>query len=443
MPSEPRNEDTKGAFLAYNSVLAALSPGLLAWYAYRVLGSGKSREGWLQRLGWPAEQLAQVRPGENIWLHAVSVGEVAAAAPVVRHYRDLEGAYPLEVSTITSTGREMASRLLKDLPHFFLPVDLLPAVRSVMQRLEPLCLTLTESELWPNLINEANRVGAECVLINGVVSDSTIEKAHRFGWIYRWTLGNMGRLLMQSDEDAERIVALGARPERVEVAGNTKFDEAEQPLGDAERHDLAAAFGLDGADRVFVAGSTNPGEDEPVLDAFSAARQAVPELKLIVAPRQVERADEVAAMAAERGLSSVKRSEINGPHQADVIILNTFGELARVYALGQAAFVGGTLIDKGGHNILQPLAQGVPVVFGPFDYKIRDIGGKAMSGGAAFRVETAAELRDVVDRLIRQDQSNLRERALQVVSANRGASARCAAAMHEAARSAAVRRGRA
>ncbi len=425
-----RGQTGAGPFYIYNAALAAASPALLGWYLWRVLGSGKSKKGWMERLGWPSPNQHLLRPNENIWLHAVSVGEVAAAAPVLKEYHKQPGAFDCGITTITSTGRQMAERLLPEAKAFFLPVDILPAVRAVIRRVRPLCLALCEVELWPNLLNEAKRSGAGVAMVNGRVSDSAMEKLGKFRITFQWALGNIDDFLMQSEEDAERIVTLGADPDRVNIAGNTKFDEADQPLSEDETALLALSYGLDGTCPIFVAGSTNPGEDEVALDAFLTARTAEPALRLIIAPRQIERSDEICELAAARGLSTVRRSDVNGPHKADVLVLNTLGELAKSYALARVAFVGGTFIDKGGHNILQPLAQGVPVVFGPYDYKIRSISGMASQACVAFRTQTPMEMAEKVKELaVGGQRAEYRKKALAFVSSNRGASLRCASAM--------------
>lgn len=424
MPEKPSG---RGPFLAYNGALAAASPLLLGWYAYRVLGSGKSRDGWLERLGWPSESQRQIARGENVWFHAVSVGEVVAVSPVIRAYMAMPDALQPALSTITTTGADMASRVLPEISRFYLPVDVLPAVRAVVRRLRPRCLALCEAELWPNLLSEVRSSVAPVVLLNGRVTDHTMQRAQRHGWVFRWALSNINRFLMQTEGDAERIVTLGADESLVEVTGNTKFDEADEPLSPEQRAELAASLGVDLAEPLFVAGSTNPGEDELVLDAFVRARETVPGLRLIIAPRQIERADQILALSRERGLSAQKRSDGVAAPGTAAIILNTFGELGKVYSLARAAFVGGTFIDKGGHNILQPLAQGIPVVYGPYDYKIRDIGARGISAGVAWRVESPGELAARVVHLVKDSDPTEQSRVcLDLINENRGASRRSA-----------------
>lgn len=426
-PHHPEPADNAGAFLAYNAALTALSPALLAWYGYRVLGSGKSRAGWLERLGWPSAAQKAIVPRRNVWIHAVSVGEVTVAASILRAHKTLPDACAAEISTTTSTGRAMAAKILPGVPAFYLPVDILPAVRAVIRRVKPLCIALCEKELWPNLISEAKRADACVAVVNGQVSESTMEKGLRFGSIYRWALGNIDRFVMQYQTDAERIVRLGAPEERVIIAGNTKFDEADEPQSEAEAQALAGTYGIDLATPLFVAGSTNPGEEEVVLQALREARSRVPSLRLLMAPRQIERADEVVEICRKSAFTAVRRTQIQGPHAADVIVLDTFGELAKAYRLATVAFVGGTFINKGGHNILQPLAQGVPVTFGPYDHKIRDIAGRALEAGVAWRAATPQALAaTVADLAAGERRAALRDSALEMIRNNRGASLRCA-----------------
>ncbi|MEI6915243.1 MAG: glycosyltransferase N-terminal domain-containing protein, partial [Armatimonadota bacterium] len=235
------------AAFAYNAALAAMSPALLAWFGYRVAGNGKSREGWPERLGWPTKSQGMIVPRANVWIHAVSVGEVTVAASILKSYAEMPEAYRTEITTITSTGRRMAENLLPDTNAFFLPVDILPAVRAVVHRVQPLCLALCEKEIWPNLISEAKRSGAGVALVNGQVTESRVEKARKMGWIYRWALGNIDRFLMQFDADADRIIALGAPSDRVEVVGNVKFDQAGEPLSSEAINALALTYGIDAA----------------------------------------------------------------------------------------------------------------------------------------------------------------------------------------------------
>jgi len=268
--------------------------------------------------------------------------------------------------------------------------------------------------------------------VNGCVSDRTYRWGRKLSWVYRWALSGVDRLCMQSDEDACRIVELGARPERVEVVGNCKFDQLPSGLSDQERQDLRGLFRLRNGVPTLVAGSTNPGEEEQLLDAFRDLRRAHEDLRLIIAPRQLSRTAAIQAMVIDRGFSCGLRSEADSLTGAeDVVILDTMGELAAAYGVATAAFVGGSLIPKGGHNILQPIAHGRPVFFGPYTHKTRDIVRIATDAGVGFQVADSAELGRAVDSLLRDEDRlrDIRDKAFDLIERNRGAARRCAEAI--------------
>jgi 3-deoxy-D-manno-octulosonic-acid transferase len=271
-------------------------------------------------------------------------------------------------------------------------------------------------------------------IINGTVSDKTISGARKASWVYRWTLSNIDRFCMQSEEDAERIKALGADPARVVVTGNCKADQADGRMDEAAKAEVRAWFGFPSGAKVFVAGSTNPGEDAPVLDAFGFARQQHGDVRMIVAPRQIERAAEIVSLAEERGLKISRRSDpasVTGAE--DVVILDTFGELARVYGIADVAFVGGSLIPKGCHSILQPIAEGKPVFVGPYTHKARDLVAQAKAFGVGFQVQDGTELgRQLSDILGDAERlADIAARCEKMMKANRGAAQRTAAILVE------------
>jgi 3-deoxy-D-manno-octulosonic-acid transferase len=234
---------------------------------------------------------------------------------------------------------------------------------------------------------------------------------------------------MQSKQDAERIKALGATDDKVTVKGNCKFDEPIPIPTEEEKLEIRQKFAFPINVPVFVAGSTNPGEDKPVIDAFVLARKRHSDLRLILAPRQIERAVEIASMATAAGLIVGRRSQADSlTGKEDVVLLDTFGELATVYSISEAAFVGGTLIKKGGHNILQPIAHGKPVYVGPYTFKCRDLVRAAMGAGVAFEVADGQELGEEIARALDDPKwlSDIEQKAQVLMSENRGASSRCA-----------------
>lgn len=421
--------------MIYNAILIIASPILALYYLWLVFGSRKCRGAWKEQIGRLPDSVKRVSTKTRIWIHAVSAGEAAAAAPVFRELKSILPDAELIASTTTAAGQEMVR---KNIPEADLviryPLDFLPFVRRALKTVRPDIFVSVESEIWPNFLAEARSMGVRCLIVNGVVSDKAFRRAFKIRHIYRWALSNIDRFLMQTDLDAERITALGAPSSKVEVVGNCKFDQ-DNGSASVNPSEIREKYGISNGIPIFIAGSTNPGEDEPVLLAFSMAREQHSSLRLILAPRQIERAAEICELIKKMGFTYGLRSRpetITGGE--DVIVLDTFGELSSTYAIGSVAFVGGSLIAKGGHNILQPLAYGLPVIFGPHMFKARDLAAQAKAAGVGFEVEDAAALGRLVTELISDPErlEHIRINALKMIEANRGASRRCAEAIAEA-----------
>lgn len=416
-------------FLLYNFVLLLLSPLIALYILYRVLVSGKSRHSWRQQLGG-AETPKEIGGKSRIWIHAVSVGESVASAAVVRELKSSLPHAAILMSTTTEKGQEMARKSVKDADGFFYyPFDLAPCVARSLRRVSPVVFASTDTEIWPNFLHIAHRRGVRTAMINGTVSDKTLAGARKIPWLYRWATSNIDRFCMQSQADADRVIALGADPSRVVVTGNCKADEAPQPLTNAEQGSLLDVYKLTPENLVFVAGSTNPGEDEPVIDAYMSARKVHPNLRLIIAPRQVERRTEICEIAKSKGLTCGWRSHpstITGAE--DMVILDTFGELARIYAIAHVTFVGGSLIPRGCHSILQPISQGKPVFFGPYTFKAKDLVSQAKAAGVGFEIADGAALGKDIERMLGDSAllEDIRVRCDKMMKANLGASKRTA-----------------
>jgi 3-deoxy-D-manno-octulosonic-acid transferase len=421
-------------YLLYNTAILLLLPVLALWMLWRVVVSRKADRSWRQQLGFLPRSLARDPSKKRVWLHAVSVGEAVAGASIVSEVRSLLPGVEIVVSTTTQTGQAMAMKSIQADHFVYFPIDLPPAVKGSIDFIRPDVFASMETEIWPNFLFYMGLRRIPCAVLNGVISDKTFVRGRQLRGMFRTVLKSVHGFCMQTEEDARRIKLMGADSGAVRVVGNTKFDQAVEPLSDAEREVLAAGFGISPGDEVFVAGSTNPGEDEQVLDAFRLMREARPGIKMIIAPRQIERAGEIGAMAAALGFSWGRRS-VSGDLEGgrDVAILDTFGELASVYALGQAGFVGGTLIRKGGHNILQPIAQGIAVFYGPHTFKTRDLVRIAEDGQVGFGVIDSADLAGKVTELLSDAQGlrEIRSRASALIESNRGASRRCAEAIAE------------
>lgn len=417
------------SLLVYNLVLLILSPIIILLLLYRLIVARKARRGVLEQLGFiPAGKLGE---GPRFWVHAVSVGENTAARPVWQAMKRMLPGHRLILSTTTDTGQATARKFVGDQGQtIYFPFDLLPCVWLALARVRPEVIVIMETELWPNFLEVAKRFGCKIITANGIISDRTLRRAAFVRPIYRWMTSNIDHFCMQSQEDANRIIRLGADPARVTVTGNTKFDEVltEVPLGD--QITLRNALGLGREEPVLVAGSTHPGEEEPVLRAFRQVKTAHPEARLIIAPRHIQRAREIEELAVAHGFAVVRRTKIgSAPAPPDaVIILDTLGELARAYALCTAAFVAGSFAPIGGHNVLEPLGLGKPAIFGPHMEKNRDIAGLTLAAGVGFQAADADALAErwhgfLADPHLRQE---VAVKAKAVFQQNSGAGQRCA-----------------
>jgi len=395
---------------------AVLGMGLLAYLPAFLVR--RRRAGYRRNLGQRLGRLGEGLPPEpRCWVHAVSVGESAAAVPLVEGIRRRWPELGIVVSTITPTGaRIVGERLAGTAVHRYFPIDLPGPVRRALDAARPRFFIAIETELWPNFLRALARRRIPAMIANGRISDRSFRR-------YRWVRGLMRRVLadvsvfaMQTDEDARRIIALGAPPSRVVVTGNLKSDLLPEAAGD-DPAGWRARLHLGAGARLWIAGSTHRGEEAVVLDAFLRARSRCPELTLLLAPRHPERAGEVEALIRERGLLAARRSRLpaDGAPGA-VIILDTVGELAALYALAEIVFVGGSLVPIGGHNVLEPAMRGKPVLVGPHMSNFREGAELLQRSGGGLVVKDAPELERELARLLED-----RDLARRMGDAARGA----------------------
>jgi 3-deoxy-D-manno-octulosonic-acid transferase len=381
------------------------------------------RQGVRRRLGLYGAEIP-AGPGPRIWLHGASAGDVLGLVPIVRELKSLRPDARVVISSITDSGAAMAKQRLEKLAELvtFLPYDLPGACRRAIEALRPNVLVLEYTELWPQLIHAASRAGVKLALTNGRIGP---RKVGRYRALFAFTgnlLEHFEILMMRAEEEAERALELGAPPERVHVTGNTKFDALAVSVPEGEDAALREALHL-GQERLWVCGSTHEGEEAPLLRVFSELRREHADLRLLIAPRYIERAGRVLALARSAGLQARLRSQPGGAEP--VIVLDTIGELVRAYQLATVVFVGGSFGRRGGQNILEPAACGKPVLFGPrmenFADSVQVLVGR---GGLQVR-DPAALLRLLRDLLARPDElRKLGELAREAVSSVRGASAR-------------------
>jgi 3-deoxy-D-manno-octulosonic-acid transferase len=414
-------------YFAYNILLVLASPFILLI----LLAKKRCRPGLAQRLGWSGglfglfrssglfgwlglkklEKLDRPSKPDNpvLWVHAVSLGEVVAAVPLVRLFHSRYPEYRLVVSTVTDTGREaVEQRLAGVAEHCYAPLDFPWVVSRVVARLNPTAFLFVETELWPNLLRALSRRGVPSILVNGRLSSQSFKGYGLVRPFISQVLETVTFCLMQSERDAERMVALGAAPTRVLRTGNIKFD---QPVpGHAGQQDSLSRreITLGEHEELIVAGSTHPGEEEQLLACYQTLLREFPSLVLLLAPRHVERAAAVEAVVRSKGLAALRRSAFretgatSSQREAPrVVILDTRGELAAVYQHAVLSFVGGTLIPVGGHNLLEPALWGKPVFFGPHTDHCAEVAELLIQAGGAVRVGDGVELAAEMARLLR------------------------------------------
>jgi 3-deoxy-D-manno-octulosonic-acid transferase len=412
----------------YSVVLGLLALGYLPLFLVRKVWGAGYPMALRERFGFGWVPPPPV-PRGRFWVHAVSVGEVMAAVPLVQALRARWPAADVVVSTVTATGERVArARLGETAAMLTFPLDFRGAVRRTVRQVDPACFIALETELWPNLLRALREAKVPAVLANGRISDRSYRR-------YRWVRGLFRRVLrdielfcMQSEEDARRIISLGAPPERVLVTGNLKM---EAPSGDAGAEQLWRRLLHLGQAPVVVAGSTHRGEETIVLDAFQAVQPAADGVRLVLAPRHPERLDEVETLARSRGLPVVRRSRVSPGNGAPVVLLDTMGELASLYAVADVIFVGGSLVPVGGHNVVEPALHAKAVLFGPHMSNFRDAAAMLLRADAAIQVGDGPALASALERLLGDAPARqaLGQAAWRAVRAHQGACVRTIAAL--------------
>jgi 3-deoxy-D-manno-octulosonic-acid transferase len=388
---------------------------------------------------------------ESIWIHAVSVGEVLTARALLPELRQRYPRLRLFLSTTTMTGQQVARTNLQYVDEvFYLPFDLGFIVNRMLRLVKPRLFVMMETEIWPNLLRACAREGVRTVLVNGRISARSYPRYRFARPFFRHVLRHVDRFCMQGEESARRIIEIGAAPERVTVTGSLKFDSLElavsadpsdgpqyriQPMRDRGRNRVLRYFRIPPERPVVIAASTLRGEEEPVLDAFQRIRATMPTALLIVAPRKPERFDEVERLARRSGWNVARRSElrVDSEPRHDVVVLDTIGELAQLYQVATAVFVGGSLVAAGGHNILEPAVFGKPIVFGPHMENFAEIARTFLDNAAAIQIRDGRDLESVLLDLLRDpvQRARLGAAARALVEANRGARARTLAVLAE------------
>ena len=405
----------------YSLLLYLLVPFVVLRLLWRSLDAPGYRQRWAERFGFVPRLPAE----GSVWVHAVSVGEVQAALPLIDWLLQ-ERQMPVLVTTTTPTGSERVRQQLADrVFHFYAPYDLSGAVRRFLGRVRPCMVIIIETEIWPNLFYRCRAAAIPLILANARLSTHSARGYRRFRGLTRATLRNVTELAAQARPDADRFIALGMDAQHVHVTGNIKFDVQ---LPGELRSRAERLRGEWGEQRpVWVAASTHSGEEELVLSAFDMVRTRLPQALLVLVPRHPERFDKVAELCRRRGYAIARRSA-SGTFGADTAVFlgDTMGELPLFYAAADVAFVGGSLVPTGGHNVLEPAALGVPIVVGPHTFNFLDITRALISHGGGERVETVTELATMVVRFL--EHTKLRDATgscgRELVERNRGALAK-------------------
>ena len=395
-------------------------------------GSGLQRR-LGERLGWAISE-APPCPAGSIWVHALSVGEVISAIPLVDRLKEEFPERKVVITAATSAGLAVAEEKLSSRVHRIIPmpVDAWWATRRLVDLVKPSIYILVETDIWPGLLALLKQRGIKSILVNGRISPRTFRAYKNGAFLIRRAFDPISACLMQSDPDRERLISVGIDKKKVIATGNIKFDRRIEPMGREERGWWQEILGLRPDDPVWVAGSTHSGEEEVIFQVFEELKASFPRLCLIVAPRDTGRAAEVAAMAQARGLRPVLKTRISNRRDAknrvndDLIIVDTMGELGRIYGIGAVSFVGGSLVPVGGHNPLEPAAFGIPVLFGLHTHNFVAMSEGLVEAGGGRQVADGRELAATLRAFLRDEAMRARAgaKASAFVEKNQGATER-------------------
>jgi len=420
-------------FLYNTLLLIAAVPGLI-FFSLKILITGKYRNSFIQKLGGRQESmLAGLKKGTRVWIHAVSVGEVTAAAPIVASIKNRRPDVQVVFSTSTETGQGMAKGLVKEADAFiYFPLDFPCAVHKTLNLVRPSVFALVETEIWPNFLVACNRRGISSLIVNGRISPRSFGKYQKTGFFWRRILENIAEAGMISDIDASRITGIGMAAGKIKVLGNAKYDALAAMASPALHEDIAGRLQVQNHEKFLVAGSTHPGEEDAVIEAYKKLLARYPEFRLILVPRHIERTRDVIGVLRQAGLNDIiTYTEISSgrPRRNEkVIVVDVIGELFKIYSLGTIVYCGGSLVPKGGQNILEAAAWGRVIFYGPSMEDFSQEAALLEDAGAGIRIRDARELSEGMLEILADPQDARRrgERGRAVVLANMGAAERYA-----------------
>jgi 3-deoxy-D-manno-octulosonic-acid transferase len=410
---------------------ALLTLGLLLatpYWLYEILRHGKYRKGLSERLGIVPKRIRNSSQ-PSIWIHAVSVGEVLAVSQLITGLRAGFPKHRIVISTTTDTGQKLATQRFGAENVFYFPLDFAFCMRRYVATLEPALVVIAETEFWPNFLRISRKSGARIAVVNARISDRSLPGYRRWRTILRRVLRNVDLFLAQTSEDQRRLTAIGAADDKVFVAGNLKYDVTVPAPGPIAGQ-LRSAISTSGAGPVLVCGSTVDGEEPLLITAFQAVLTRYSRAVMLLAPRHPQRFSEVADLLQQLRIKFFRRSEWQSTGEAPtgnalagrVLLVDSIGELSSLYALADVAFVGGSLVQRGGHNIIEPAQYGVPILVGPYTENFRDIV-ELFRARDAVRIVTAGDLSSVVMTLLndKPGRDALGRRAAETLDSQRGA----------------------
>lgn len=421
-------------YIFYNIILSAAAIVILPYFLFKIIFTGKYRKSFIQKFGGRQESvLADLKEGRRIWIHAVSVGEVTAAAPIVSSLKMKRPELRIIFSTSTETGQEMAHKFIKGADALiYFPLDILPVVNKMIKKVKPDVFVLVETELWPNFLRVCAKRNIKTLMVNGRISPRSYRRYRQTNLFWRRVLEELTFAGMISGIDARRLEDIGMDVSKISVLGNAKYDGLAAMVSPALHDEIARRFNVRAEERFFVAGSTHPGEEEIVMNVYRELAKRYPEFKLILVPRHIERTGDVIDLLKQANLNDViTLSEMNQGRQRQderIIVVDVIGELFKIYSLATVVYCGGSLVPRGGQNILEAAAWGKVIFYGPSmeDFSAeRDLLEEA---GCGVTINNAEELlKGILSVLENAHELHSRgERGKAVVLANIGASARYA-----------------
>jgi len=408
-------------FIIYDLIFLIVAIMYLPVYLFR----RKFHQGFWQRLGFLPKDLKLDRP---IWIHAVSVGEVMAVKGLIGELRKAYLDKQFVISTVTPTGNKIAQGIAQKGDFVtYLPLDFSLIVRRTLNKIKPSLFIIAETEIWPNLLSYLYKRNIPVVVVNGRISDSSFKGYLLIKFLLRPILNRVTLFCVQSDRDAQRLIGLGVSGDKINITGNMKFDFKDYTDLKKDYTDYRLKLGLNPKEKLLVMGSTHPGEEEIILKVYKDLLKDYSSLRLLIAPRHPERTKDIEKLIIKYNFQSLRISQVDlRPVTCDlrpIFILDTVGQLVNYYAISDIVFVGGSLVKKGGHNILEPASLGRPVLFGPHMFNFRDIAELFLKNQAAILVHNQKELREKIKDLLSNPSlaTQFCQRAKELILENQGA----------------------